>query len=154
MIKEGKKAPDFTLQNQEGEEVSLEDFAGQKVVLYFYPSDDTPGCTLEGQEFSALKEKFEANNTIVLGVSKDTVDSHKKFCKKYKFTVDLLSDEGGAVVEAFGAWREKVSFGRKKETIVRSTVLIDEKGKIEKHWKTVKPAGHAQQVLDFVASGN
>ena len=144
-------APEFTLENQDGEEVSLEDFAGQRVILYFYPKDDTPGCTTEGRDFSALKGEFEEHNTAVFGISKDTVDSHKKFCNKYKFSIDLLSDEDGSVVEEYDAWREVSNSGRKQMAIVRSTVFIDEKGRVRKHWKNVESYGHAQQVLDFVA---
>ena len=152
MIQEGEKASDFTLKNQKGEEVSLSGFVGKNVVLYFYPKDDTPGCTTEGMEFSALRERFEENNTVVLGVSKDSVESHKKFCDKYEFSIDLLSDEDGAVVEAYGAWQEKNTFGKKQTGIVRSTVLIDEQGVIKKHWNNVKAQGHAQEVLDFISS--
>lgn len=150
MIQEGEKAPDFRAKNQNGEEISLADLSGKNVVLYFYPKDDTPGCTTEGMEFSAYKEKFEEQNTVVLGISKDSVESHKKFCDKYKFSIDLLSDEDGTVVEAYGAWQEKNNFGKKQMGIVRSTVLIDEQGIIKKHWKNVTVQGHAQEVLNII----
>ena len=150
MSMEGQKAPLFTLRNQLGEEVSLADFMGKKVILYFYPKDDTSGCTTEGQEFSTLKKDFEKHNTVILGISKDTVESHKKFCDKYNFTIDLLSDENGRTIKAYNAWQEKSAFGKKQMGIVRSTVLIDENGIIQKHWKTVKPQTHAQQVLDII----
>ena len=152
MNMEDKKAPAFTLQNQNGEEVSLANFVDKKVILYFYPKDDTPGCTTEGLGFSALKKEFEKHNTIVLGISKDTVGSHKKFCDKYNFTIDLLSDESRKTIEAYGAWQKKNIFGKKQMGIVRSTVLIDKNGVVQKHWKTVDPKNHAQEVLDFISS--
>ena len=146
-IKEGERAPEFTLKNQNGEPVSLANVAGKKVVVYFYPKDDTPGCTLEGQEFSALQKEFEKYNTIVFGVSKDTVDSHSQFCNKYDFSIDLLSDEDGTVLRAYGALQEQGA-------IVRSTVLIDENTNIQKHWDNVQPQGHAQQVLDTLKNAH
>lgn len=149
---EGKKAPAFSLENQDGEMVSLADLVGKRAVLYFYPKDDTPGCTTEGLEFSALWEEFEKQNAVVFGISKDSVTSHKKFCDKHRFGVDLLSDESGEMIEAYGAWQEKSNFGKKSMGIVRSTVLVDENGAILKHWKTVKAQGHAQQVLTFIDS--
>ncbi|MCY4577060.1 MAG: peroxiredoxin [Candidatus Kaiserbacteria bacterium] len=147
MILEGQEAPAFLLKNQDGGEVSLDKLKGKWVVLYFYPKDDTPGCTTEGLEFSALRKEFEKHNAVVFGISKDTVESHKKFCEKHKFSIDLLSDEGGEMIEAYGAWREKNSFGKKTMGIVRSTVLIDASGTVIKHWKSVQAQGHAQQVL-------
>ena len=149
---EGQKAPAFSLENQDGEMVSLADLAGKRVVLYFYPKDDTPGCTTEGLEFSALREEFEKENTVVYGISKDSVTSHKKFCDKHGFGIDLLSDESGEMIEAYGAWREKSNFGKKSMGIVRSTVLVDENSTIRKHWETVKAQGHAQQVLTAINS--
>ena len=152
MITEGQKAPPFSLKNQDGEEVSLDDCAGKRVVLYFYPKDDTPGCTTEGIEFTQLKDEFEKHNTIVFGISKDTVDSHKKFCDKHGFSIELLSDESGETIEAYGAWQEKNNFGKKAMGIVRSTVLLDESGTTLKHWKNVQAAGHAKEVLDFITA--
>ena len=152
MITEGQKAPPFSLKNQDGEEVSLDDCVGKRVVLYFYPKDDTPGCTTEGIEFTQLKNEFEKHNAIVFGISKDTVDSHKKFCDKHGFSIALLSDESGEMIEAYGAWQEKNNFGKKAMGIVRSTVLLDESGTILKHWKTVQAAGHAKEVLDFITT--
>ena len=150
MITEGQKAPPFSLKNQDGKEVSLTDMAGRRAVLYFYPKDDTPGCTTEGLEFSALKEEFEKQNTVVFGISKDTVDSHKKFCDKHGFGIDLLSDESGTMIEQYDAWQEKNNFGKKAMGIVRSTVVIDENGTVIKQWKTVKAAGHAEEVLKYI----
>lgn len=152
MITKGQKAPDFSLKNQNGEEVSLADLAGKKVLLYFYPKDDTPGCTTEGLEFSALQKEFEKQNAIVFGISKDGVASHKKFCDKHGFTIDLLSDESGETLEAYDAWQEKNTFGKKSMGIVRSTVLVNEDGNIAEHWKNVQAQGHAQKALDFIAS--
>ena len=152
MIAEGEKAPAFSLKNQDGKEISLADCAGRRVVLYFYPRDDTPGCTVEGKEFSALAGEFEKLNTTVFGVSKDSAESHKKFCEKYRFTVDLLSDEEGTMLEVYGAWREKKNYGKTYMGIARSTVVINEKGDIVKYWKTVQAPGHAQKVLDFLRS--
>ena len=152
MSMEGQKAPAFSLENQDGEMISLADLSGKRVVLYFYPKDDTPGCTTEGLEFSALREEFEKQNAVVFGISKDSVTSHKKFCDKHGFGIDLLSDENGEMIEAYGAWQEKSNFGKKSMGIVRSTVLVDENGTILKHWKTVKAQGHAQQVLTFIIS--
>ena len=152
MITEGNKAPAFSSKNQNGETVSLTDVAGKRAVLYFYPKDDTPGCTTEGLEFSALREEFEKHNTKIFGISKDTVKSHKKFCDKHKFSIDLLSDEDGNMLEAYDAWGEKNTFGKKTMGIIRSTVLIDENGTIVKHWKNVQAQGHAQKVLQFIVS--
>ena len=152
MITEGKEAPDFSLKNQNGEEVSLADLAGKRVVLYFYPKDDTPGCTTEGLEFSALREEFEKHNVAVFGISKDTVESHKKFCDKYKFSIDLLSDESGKTLEVYNAWGEKNKFGKKSMGIIRSTVLLNESGMVAKHWKSVQAQGHAQKVLEYITT--
>lgn len=150
MIEEGKQAPNFTLKNQDGEEISLSNFKNKKVVIYFYPKDDTPGCTLEGIQFTALKDQFEANNTIILGISKDSVESHKKFCNKHNLGITLLSDEDGKVVEDYGAWREKNNYGKKYMGIVRSTVVLDDAHNVIKHWKSLKTDGHAQKVLDLI----
>lgn len=152
MITEGKKAPPFILRNQDGKIVSLAGHVGKKIVLYFYPKDDTPGCTVEGKEFSDLLEKFRGYNTVVLGVSRDTVESHKGFCDLQGFGMDLLSDESGGMSESYGAWREKSQYGKMSMGIVRSTVVIDENGIVRKHWKNVRPRGHAEKVLGFVSS--
>ncbi|ABS64875.1 alkyl hydroperoxide reductase/ Thiol specific antioxidant/ Mal allergen [Parvibaculum lavamentivorans DS-1] len=144
---EGKKAPAFSLPADDGTKVTLKALAGKKVVLYFYPKDDTPGCTTEGIEFSALKKKFDAAGAVVLGVSKDTVDKHCKFRDKHNLTVRLLSDEDGKTVEAYGVWGEKSLYGRKFMGINRVTFLIDEKGVVRKVWPKVKVKGHAEDVL-------
>ena len=136
----GSKAPTFLLPADDGSTVSLKSLAGKKTVLYFYPKDDTPGCTTEAIAFSALRKKFEAAGTAVLGVSKDTVDKHK-------LTVRLLSDEEGKMLEDYGVWAEKSLYGRKFMGINRTTFLIDEKGVVRKVWPKVKVAGHAEEVL-------
>ena len=144
---EGKKAPAFTLPADDGSTISLKSLAGKKVVLYFYPKDDTPGCTTEGIAFSALKKKFDAAKTVVLGVSKDSIEKHCKFRDKHNLTVRLLSDEDGKMLEAYGVWGEKSLYGRKFMGITRTTFLIDEKGIVQKVWPKVKVNGHAEEVL-------
>ncbi len=151
MITEGERAPTFSVRNQNGEMVSLTNLVGKRAVLYFYPKDDTPGCTTEGLEFSALREEFEKYNTSIFGISKDTVESHKQFCSKHGLSIDLLSDEDGKMLEAYGAWGEKNKFGKKSMGIIRSTVLIDESGVVVKHWKSVQAQGHAQEALHLVS---
>ena len=152
MITEGQKAEGFVLRDQDGTMVSLSDYAGKRVVLYFYPKDDTPGCTVEGMEFSRLKEEFSNHNTVVLGISKDTVESHKDFCNKHELSIRLLSDGSGDVLGAYDALREQKDNGKKSAGIVRSTVFIDENGTVRRHWKGVQPEGHARNVLEFIAS--
>lgn len=143
----GSKAPAFSLPADDGATVSLKSLAGKKAVLYFYPKDDTPGCTAEAIAFSALRKKFDACGTIVLGISKDTVEKHCKFRDKHNLTVRLLSDEEGKMLEAYGVWAEKSLYGRKFMGINRTTFLIDEKGMVRKVWPKVKVAGHAEEVL-------
>jgi|TARA_R100000322_G_scaffold125800_2_gene82439 thioredoxin-dependent peroxiredoxin len=143
----GSKAPAFSLPADDGSTVSLKSLAGKKAVLYFYPKDDTPGCTTEGIAFSALKKKFDAANTVVLGISKDTIEKHCKFRDKHNLTVRLLSDEDGKMLEAYGVWAEKSLYGRKFMGINRTTFLIDEKGVIRQVWPKVKVNGHAEEVL-------
>ena len=145
---EGKKAPSFSLPADDGSKVSLKSLAGKKAVLYFYPKDDTPGCTTEGIAFSALKKKFDAAGTVVLGISKDSIEKHCKFRDKHNLTVRLLSDEEGKMLEAYGVWTEKSLYGRKFMGIERSTFLIDEKGVVRKVWPKVKVNGHAEEVLE------
>ncbi len=144
---EGKKAPAFSLPADDGSTVSLKSLAGKNVVLYFYPKDDTPGCTTEGIAFSALKKKFDAAKTVVLGVSKDSIEKHCKFRDKHNLTVRLLSDEDGKMLEAYGVWGEKSLYGRKFMGITRTTFLIDGKGVVRKVWPKVKVNGHAEEVL-------
>ena len=144
----GEKAPDFTLPANGGDTVTLSGLAGQKVVLYFYPKDDTPGCTTEALDFTAMASDFAAANTVVLGVSKDTVAKHDKFVAKHDLGVKLLSDEDGAVCEAYGVWKEKSMYGRKFMGIERATFLIGADGTITHVWPKVKVKGHAAEVLD------
>lgn len=142
----GAKAPDFEMAGADGP-VRLSDFAGKALVLYFYPKDDTSGCTKEAQEFSALAADFAAAGAAVLGVSKDSVASHGKFTAKYGLAVPLGSDPEGATIEAYGSWVEKSMYGRKYMGIDRSTFLIDGAGVIRKVWRKVKVPGHAAEVL-------
>jgi peroxiredoxin Q/BCP len=143
----GSKAPAFSLPADDGSTVSLKSLAGKKAVLYFYPKDDTPGCTTEAIAFSALGKKFDSAGTVVLGVSKDTVEKHCNFRDKHNLTVRLLSDEEGKMLEAYGVWAEKSLYGRKFMGINRTTFLIDEKGVVRRVWPKVKVAGHAEEVL-------
>ena len=139
-------APAFTLETPDGP-VSLADFAGRKLVLYFYPKDDTPGCTAEALQFTALADRFAAAGTTVIGVSKDSVASHRKFAQKHNLAVRLASDPEGGTVEAYGAWVEKSMYGRKYMGIDRSTFLIGPDGKVAALWRKVKVPGHAEAVL-------
>ena len=147
MVNEGDIAPDVALTSADGETVRIGDFKGQKLVLYFYPKDDTSGCTREAQDFSALAEEFERAGTFVVGVSKDSPQSHAKFADKYDLKVRLLSDTDGAACEAFGTWVEKSMYGRKYMGIERATFLIDRDGVVKRVWRKVKVPGHAEQVL-------
>ncbi|MFQ3595018.1 MAG: peroxiredoxin [Sphingomonadaceae bacterium] len=142
----GDAAPDFTLETPDGK-VSLGDFRGRKLVLYFYPKDDTPGCTTEALDFTALADRFAAADTTVIGVSKDSVASHARFAAKHNLAVRLASDPDGATIEAFGSWVEKSMYGKKYMGIDRSTFLIGPDGKIAGVWRKVKVKGHAEDVL-------
>jgi peroxiredoxin Q/BCP len=142
----GSAAPDFTMETSDGQ-VSLSDFAGRKLVLYFYPKDDTSGCTTEAIQFSGLLDRFRAAGAAVIGVSKDSIAKHRKFADKHGLTVTLASDPEGAVIEAYGAWVEKTLYGRKYMGIDRSTFLIGPDGRIAAIWRKVKVAGHADAVL-------
>lgn len=144
-VVEGAPAPDFDLETPDGR-VKLADFAGKTVVLYFYPKDDTAGCTKEAQAFTALAPDFAKAGVTVIGVSKDTIAAHKKFAAKYDLAVSLGSDPEGAVIEAYGSWVEKSLYGRKYMGIDRSTFLIRD-GRLVKIWRKVKVPGHAEQVL-------
>lgn len=148
MVSENEAAPDVALTGDEGQAVRLGDYKGQKLVLYFYPKDDTSGCTREAQDFTALAEEFEAVGTWVIGVSKDSPARHAKFTEKYDLKVRLLSDEDGAACEAFGTWVEKSMHGRKYMGIDRATFLIDRDGVVKKVWRKVKVPGHAAEVLE------
>ena len=150
MIEVGAKAPEFTLPRDGGGEVALESLQGQAVVLYFYPKDDTPGCTKEAIAFTEHADAFGAANAVVLGISKDTVAKHDKFRDKHGLKVALLSDENSDVCERYGVWKEKNMYGRKYMGIERTTVLIDTSGNIARIWPKVKVAGHAEDVLEAV----
>jgi peroxiredoxin Q/BCP len=143
----GDQAPDFTLAGAGDETISLGALKGRKAVLYFYPKDDTSGCTLEAQGFNALGPDFAAADTIVIGVSPDSVKSHDKFRAKYALTFPLASDESKAMLEAYGVWVEKSMYGRKYMGVERTTMLIDRTGRIARIWPKVKVPGHAEEVL-------
>lgn len=147
MVKEGDRVPDVKLIGMEGKVISPADFRGQKLVLYFYPKDDTTGCTREALDFTTLVPKFEKAGTWVLGVSKDDSVKHRKFIDKHKLKVALASDADGSACEAFGTWVEKRLYGRSYMGIERATFLIDRDGRIDRIWRKVKVPGHAEQVL-------
>lgn len=147
MIKEGNKAPVFTLPDSDGNKVLLKDFLGKKVVLYFYPKDMTSGCTQEACDFRDSHPDFKKLKTVVLGVSADPVSSHKKFVEKHDLPFTLLSDEDKKVVEKYDVWKEKSMYGRKYMGIERTTVIIDEEGRIQKIFSKVKVKGHVEEVL-------
>lgn len=146
-VKEGQKAPAVTLKNQNGEAVSLKDFAGKKVILYFYPRDLTPGCTTEACDFNDNLSKIKRKKTVVLGVSFDDEKKHQKFIDKHDLKFDLLVDDKKDIAKKFGVYQKKKFMGKEFMGIVRSTFLIDEKGKIEKIWSPVKVKGHVEEVL-------
>jgi peroxiredoxin Q/BCP len=150
MISEGSIAPDFTLPRDGGATVTLSALRPGKVVLYFYPKDDTPGCTLEAQDFNARLADFGAAGATVIGISKDSVKSHDKFCKKHGLGIVLASDEGGTTCEDYGVWVEKSMYGKKYFGIERSTFLIDGGGKVARVWPKVSVKGHADEVLAAV----
>ena len=150
MLEVGTKAPDFTLQDQRGELVSLSDFLGKKVVLYFYPKDNTPGCTRQACAFGANYAGFQSLNAVVIGVSKDSVASHKKFETKYNLPFILLSDTELAAIQAYDVWKEKNMYGKKTMGVVRTTYLIDEEGTIVKAFGKVKAVDNPQQMLDLL----
>ena len=151
MVKEGGKAPGFTLPSSEGGEVSLKDFAGKTVVLYFYPKDDTPGCTREACAFRDAQSPLKRAGAVVLGVSPDSLASHEKFRAKYKLNFPLLSDPDKAVAKKYGAWGEKVLYGKKTVGMIRSTFVIDGEGVVRKVFPRVKVDGHAEKVLEAVS---
>lgn len=150
MIAEGKKAPAFTLESSEGGKVKLADLAGKLVVLYFYPKDNTPGCTVEAEGFRDAVPALQKLGAVVLGVSKDSIASHCKFRDKYELNFPLLSDPEGKTLEAYGAWGEKTLYGKKSMGIIRSTVLIGKDGKVVKHWPKVSVKGHVDDVVATV----
>jgi thioredoxin-dependent peroxiredoxin len=150
MLTPGKPAPSFRLESSDGGSVSLADFAGKAVVLYFYPRDNTPGCTIEAQEFRDHVAELAAAGAQVLGVSRDSIASHCKFRDKFGLTFPLLSDGDGAVMQQYQAWGEKVMYGKKVTGVIRSTVVIDGQGRVARHWPKVQVKGHAADVLAFV----
>ena len=150
MLEISQPAPNFTLPVTGGGDVSLSDLRGQAVVLYFYPRDDTPGCTKEAIGFSEHLESFDAAGARVFGISRDTMAKHDKFTAKYDLTVPLLTDEDGAMCEAYGVWVEKNMYGKKSMGIERATYLIDKDGNIAQIWRKVKVPGHVEEVLDAV----
>jgi peroxiredoxin Q/BCP len=153
-IQEGKAAPAFTLADADGKKVSLSDFAGKNVILYFYPKDDTPGCTKEACGFRDDWKEIGKLNTVVLGVSADGGESHKKFIAKYKLPFPLLSDPDRKVMEKYGAYGEKMMYGKKTVGVIRSTVWIGPDGRVKKHWARVaKAEAHPAQVLEALRAG-
>ena len=146
----GKKAPAFSVDTDDGSKISLKDLKGKIVVLYFYPKDDTPGCTKEAIAFSEDLAKFKRAGAVIIGLSRDTVAKHQKFKDKHNLKVILGSDETGVVTEKYGVWVEKNMYGRKYMRIERSTFLIDKKGVIREIWRKVKVAGHSDAVLEAV----
>jgi len=150
-VQEGKAAPKFTLADADGKKVSLADFAGNDVVLYFYPKDDTPGCTREACAFRDSQSALKKKGVVVLGVSGDSLASHEKFKAKYKLNFPLLSDPDKAVAKKYGAWGEKVLYGKKMVGMIRSTFVIDGEGVVRKVFPRVKVDGHAEKVLEAVS---
>lgn len=147
-VEVGQAAPDFTLPGDGDDTISLAALKGKRVVLFFYPKDMTPGCTIEARDFTALHEDFLRANTQIIGLSKDSVGKHEKFRAKHNLKSALASDEAGEVIEAYGVWSEKSLYGRTFMGIVRSTFLIDEAGVIRQIWRKVKVRGHAEEVLE------
>jgi peroxiredoxin Q/BCP len=144
----GNKAPQLRLMDKDGNEVSLEDFKGRWIVLYFYPKDNTSGCTQEAIDFSSAKREFEELNAVILGASPDSIESHCKFAEKNNLSITLLSDMQHGVLESYGAWQLKKMYGNEYMGVVRSTFLIDPEGKIRKIWRKVKVKGHVEEVRD------
>ena len=150
MLEVGTKAPDFTLPDKDGKMVSLSDFAGKRVVLYFYPKDNTPGCTRQACAFAGAYEEFKTLDAVVIGVSKDSVASHQKFAEKYDLPFVLLSDPELTAIQAYGVWQEKKLYGKVSMGVVRFTYVIDKNGVIEKVMPKVKPDTNAAEILDYL----
>ena len=153
MLEKGMKAPDFTLQDKDGNMVSLSDFAGRKVVLYFYPKDNTPGCTRQACAFAGSYEAFKAMDVAVIGVSKDSVASHAKFAAKHELPFVLLADPELEAIKAYDVWQEKKLYGKVSMGVVRTTYVIDETGVIEKVMPKVKPDTNAAEILSYLSEG-
>ncbi len=152
MLEIGQKAPGFSLPDENGRMISLDDFAGKKLVLYFYPKDSTPGCTVEAKGFTTHVKDFEAAGAVVIGASKDSQKRHRNFIAKQELGISLLSDEDGVLCEAYGVWVQKKLYGREYMGIERATFLIDENGVIRNIWRKVKVKGHVEAVLEAVKS--
>jgi peroxiredoxin Q/BCP len=150
MLEVGHPAPDFTLSDADGQSVSLSDFRGKKVVLYFYPKDNTPGCTRQACAFAARYEDFKTLDAVVIGVSRDSAASHRRFAEKYALPFIILSDPERAAIDAFGVWVEKKNYGKVSFGVLRSTFVIDENGKIEKVMRGVKPDTNAEEILEYL----
>ena len=151
MLEIGTKAPEFTLSDKDGNTVSLSDFLGKKVVLYFYPKDNTPGCTRQACAFAGAYEDFKSKDVVVIGISKDSVASHLKFAQKHNLPFILLSDPELQAIQAYGVWQEKKLYGKVSMGVVRSTFIIDEQCNIEKVMPKVKPDTNATEILDYLA---
>ena len=152
MLETGMKAPDFTLTATDGNSVSLTDFLGKKVVLYFYPKDNTPGCTRQACAFSAAYQGFKSKDVVVMGVSRDSVASHQKFARKYDLPFILLADPELQAIQAYGVWQEKKLYGKVSMGVVRTTFIIDEQGNIEKIMPKVKPDTNAAEILSYLGA--
>ena len=152
MLEVGTKAPEFTLPDKDGNPVSLTDFAGKKVVLYFYPKDNTPGCTRQACAFAGAYEEFKKINVVVIGVSKDSAASHQKFAEKHGLPFILLSDPELTAIQAYGVWQEKKLYGKVSMGVVRSTFVINENGMIEKAMPKVKPDTNAAEILEYLTA--
>ena len=150
MIAQGTKAPDFTLNDKDGNAVSLSDFLGKRVVLYFYSKDNTPGCSRQACAFAAAYEGFKAKNVAVIGISKDSVESHRKFAEKYDLPFLLLSDPDRIAIEAYGVWQEKKLYGKTSMGVARTTFIIDDQGRVEKVMPRVKPDTNASEILEYL----
>ena len=150
MLKAGTKAPDFTLNDKEGRPVSLSDFRGRRVVLYFYPKDNTPGCTRQACAFASAYEEFKTIDAVVIGISKDSVESHRRFAEKHALPFILLSDPELSAIQAYDVWQEKKMYGKVSMGVVRSTYVIDEDGIIEKVVPRAKPDTNAGEILEYL----
>lgn len=150
MLEAGTKAPDFALLDKDGKEVRLSDFAGKRVVLYFYPRDNTPGCTRQACAFAKAYEGFRSRNVVVVGISKDSVASHLKFAQKYELPFILLSDPELQAIQAYGVWQEKKLYGKTSMGVVRTTYVIDPEGRVEKVMPKVKPDTNAEEILAWL----
>ena len=150
MLEAGTKAPDFALLDKDGKEVRLSDFAGKRVVLYFYPRDNTPGCTRQACAFAKAYEGFRSRNVVVIGISKDSVASHLKFAQKYELPFILLSDPELQAIQAYGVWQEKKLYGKTSMGVVRTTYVIDPEGRVEKVMPKVKPDTNSEEILAWM----